>query len=139
VALWAALAGGATVVLLLVFTTFLPSRVATAPEHTGVVVPQSAGEWYEVGKSWHVAALQSEESGDPAKARQSYEQAVGAYKRALWMQPDSADTHWNLALCLDALSRPEEAAWHWQWCAVNKGWRRSPSAARETVDRPSRH
>jgi tetratricopeptide (TPR) repeat protein len=40
------------------------------------------------------------------------EEAAGAYRRALELDPDSADAHYNLGLLLESLGRRDDAMRH---------------------------
>ena len=52
--------------------------------------------------------------GTALRSKGRLDEAVAAHRRALQIQPDSSDTHFNLANALLDLNRPQEAAEHFR-------------------------
>jgi tetratricopeptide (TPR) repeat protein len=66
-----------------------------------------AGAWQDDAATWNNLGTVLEELGQ-------WDEAHGAYLRALALDPGYADAHYNLADLLDELGTPGEAAGHWR-------------------------
>jgi len=76
--------------------------------------PESHNAWNNFGLALVMQSLAAKENGSPEEAAKKLDEAIEAFRQALWFRADFAGAHYNLANTLDEKGNDVGAARHYR-------------------------